>query len=185
MKDKRKILTAITVAAILVLALASLVIFNKKGGKNLVSWGSKNKNISSSSQNASEEQSAEKVPQTISQDSVLPSNLPPGVSSGNLQSVTGKQGGATVFAVADGNNFSLVLEAKLPDAPVGQNYTAWLANDSSSADLTMLGKLEKKDHLYILSFNKAGDFSAYKIVIVTLETKDDNSPEARVLEGKI
>ena len=109
--------------------------------------------------------------------------MPSGVSAYSIGPVDGQQGKATVIAVSDGKTFSLVLEAKLADPPQGQFYAAWLAKNPSDKNLLKLGRLQKDKDSYSISFNQDGDFSLYKVAIVTLETNEDGKPETKILEG--
>lgn len=113
----------------------------------------------------------------------LISNLPRGVAASSIGPVEGKSGNAKVIAVSNGKTFSLILEAQLADPSNNQFYEAWLAKNSNDDNLLKLGKLQKSDNSYSISFNQDGDFSEYKIAVVTLETIEDDRSETKILEG--
>ncbi len=121
--------------------------------------------------------------QKINSPSPLASNLPKGVVANAIGPVEGKQGKASIIAVSDGKTFNLVLEAKLADPPAGQFYEAWIGKSGSDNNLLRLGKLNKNNDSYTVSFSKDGDFSAYKVAVVTLEKNEGDKPETIILEG--
>ena len=179
MNTNNKIILGI--AVVIALAVAGVFIFSNSSlglnlfGKNGPASTAFDQSLSGNPQNESSTSSNLSVPQ----------NLPAGIKSNNLTAVNGKEGTATFVTVNDGKNFALVIEAKLPDPGVGQNYYAWLGTSLSDKNLVPMGKLQKNGDKFMLSFNQTGDYSKYKAVIVTLESNDDNIPETHVLEGTI
>jgi len=178
-KINKKIILLATAIVVVCLVAVGILVANKKGvSNNPILDRAKFQTLQSPTENSQDNISATGSAQ-------IPNNLPPGVSIVTLRAVNGKQGNASVIAVNDGKNFSLVLEATLADPSAGQNYTAWIAKSSTSADLMMLGKLEKNDGKYSISFSKTGDFTAYKLVVVTLQIDNSDKPQTRVLEGSL
>ncbi len=115
----------------------------------------------------------------------IPENLPPGVNIKKLEGESEKVGNATFVAVDNEGTLSIAIEANLNDPISGNEYFAWLAKDIGGQTFYKLGKLNKKNNKYIFSGNLEGDFSAYKRVIISSETNNDNTPELTVLEGKV
>jgi len=142
-------------------------------------------NLQNSPKQKSTNQGEDQNQQASSSSLNLAKNLPQGVNAISLKSTGNIKGDATIIAVSDGDNFSLVVEAKLPDPVQGTSYFAWLEKEKGSSDLYKVGKLQKQNTVYALSFNKSGDFSAYKFVLVSSEINDDNKAETRVLEGAL
>jgi hypothetical protein len=184
MTSKQKLPVLATLGAILILAaLAVLLFYFKKPSafSNVINKenrsGQNENQTSQPAQNFNAGQNSTPMP--------LASNLPAGVAADALPPVEGKSGSAKVIALSDGKTFSLALEAKLTDAPQGQFYTAWLAKSGDDKNPLKLDKLQKDNDVYTLSFGQDGDFSAYKIAIVSLETKDDNILETKILEGTL
>ena len=173
---KKAVLLGLSIVLILaVFAVASLV------GKNKYLGGSESANSTSKQEGAVESTSDSQSPAL---DSDLVKNLPKEVSAITLGPVTGQSGSATAVVVADGNQLALAIEANLPD--VGDKfYFAWLSRDVENKNLEALGKLEKKEGKYVLPASVNGPISNYQKFVITLETKDDNSAETVVLEGKV
>lgn|SRR3990167_4456630 len=181
MTFKQKPLILALVILVLIVVVAAIVLtFGRKSVEQKSGTGSEQSSqspINPSDQDLTTEEASSPIP--------LVSNLPSGVSASAIGAVEGKSGKANVIAVSDGKTFSLVLEAKLADSPQGQFYTAWLSKSTDDKNPFKLGKLQKDKSSYSISFNQDGDFSSYKIAIVTLETNDDNNAEIKILEGAI
>ena len=117
-------------------------------------------------------------------DGELVKNLPKEVSAIPLLAVNGQSGWATAVAVSDGSQLAVAIEASLPDAG-DKFYFAWFSKDSENNNLEALGRLEKKEGMYILPASVNGPISNYQKFVITLEINDDNKAETVVLEGQI
>ena len=177
---QRPLILALVVLVLIVIVATGIFKFGIKSSQQKSGTGpeqSGQSQTSPSDQDLTTEEVSSPIP--------LVSNLPSGVRASAIGEVEGKSGKANIIAVSDGKTFSLVLEAKLEDPPQGQFYDAWIGKSSDDKNPLKLGKLQKDNSSYSISFNKDGDFSSYKIAIVTLETVDDNNAEDRILEGTI
>ena len=77
--------------------------------------------------------------------------------------------------------------AALPDLESGTYYNGWLVRgEEGEVDYSVVnsGKLRQSKGGYLLEYSSNKDLSDYTTVWVTLETKDDDNPETRVLESE-
>src|SRR3989344_3716923 len=182
MTFKQKLVGPGLLVMVLILTVAIILLFHFKKPVDIAKSFDK---IEQAGQNQTSQSAQDSAINEAGSSIPLVSNLPSGVSASAIGPVEGKSGKANVIAVSDSKTFSLVLEAKLTDPPQGQFYVAWLAKSSGDKNLLKLGKLQKDKDSYSISFNQDGDFSSYKVAIVTLETNDDNNAEVKILEGAI
>ncbi len=177
---KKSVVFVIFILILVLIVSAAVSNFQKKSsiGRQKVTDEIQRVNQIQASQSAQNLQNEKKIFPTP-----LVSNLPSGVSANVIGSIDGKAGKATVIAVSDKGIFSLVLEAKLTDPPQGQYYVAWLGKNKDDKNLLKLGKLQKDKDSYNISFSQDGDFSAYKVAVVTLEKNEGDKPETIILEG--
>lgn len=178
----KKRTTTILLVAVLILVIVLIGFFVRDGKSSVSNLVERARKISQPKASPIANQAASGAQIEIVN---IPKDLPKGVTAVNLKLVGASAGKATVLKVSEGENFVLLVEAILPDLPSGQNYAGWLATSSSDRNPMSLGKLEKNDEKFTLSFDQNGDYSKYKVVIITSETNDDNKPETRLLEGTI
>ncbi len=100
----------------------------------------------------------------------------------SLQAVGGYGGDGTAMRMVRPNNFKLTVVANVPEPAPGKFLQAWLVRPNPPAQFSV-GKLTPKDGSFSVTLQQTRDASQYTTVWVTLESKDDNIPETRVLEG--
>lgn len=178
---KNQILGVSIVALVIFISAALLFVNKNKVGFPLFQGSDKN----SQSKEATGETSQELPDGQAVDGGNLVENLPQGVSAKNLKPPVGKTGSGTFIAVSDDKNFSLIIETKLGDLATGKNYTAWLLKNNNLSNPIKLGKLEKTQGVYSLTFSSVDDYSSYKYIVVTEEASDDNTPETKILESQL
>ena len=70
--------------------------------------------------------------------------------------------------------------ADLPDPQAGKFYEGWLVMGEK---VVSTGKFMIAKGGYLLEYESSTDYSDYNMVVVTLEQKDDKTPEVHILEG--
>lgn len=80
----------------------------------------------------------------------------------------------------ENGKFEHTVLADLPDPENGRFYEGWLVKDGKTI---LTGKMRLAKGGYLLNFSSNKDYSDYKKVVVTLEGKDDQTPEEHILEG--
>lgn len=179
MKIKKKTIVIGLLAALPAAILAIVFILNS--GKSLnVLESSKEQAINLPNEKSNDQES--EAQSTLN----IPSNLPAEVKTLNLEPVSGKSGQATIVIVEDKENGSFVVnvEANLEDLPKAQNYTSWLVKKGSS-EVIPTGNLNKMHGRYILSASIYGNLADYVTILITQETKDDNTPEVKIFEKSL
>jgi len=104
-----------------------------------------------------------------------------------LKSVGNYTGSGTATRIFANGTFIHTVNANIGDPVSGKSYEGWLVNMSLSPPFFSTGKLEKEGNSYKLNFTSNTNYSKYKNVIITEETKTnglDGVPEAHVLEGE-
>ena len=112
--------------------------------------------------------------------------IPETAEKAELKDVAG--GSASGIATREFKNgkFSHTVLADLPDPKAGEFYQGWLVKGKEGdVDFSFIstGRLRLAKGGYLLEFSSAKDYSDYKNVAVTLETKADNKMETRILDG--
>lgn len=97
-----------------------------------------------------------------------------------LRSVEGGSGfGVATREVIDGRLFYSVM-ADLPELRNGEFYEGWLVDGERKVSV---GKLVKEKGGWLLEFVGDEGLVKYDLVVITLEVRDDKTPEKEVLRG--
>jgi hypothetical protein len=107
----------------------------------------------------------------------------PALQMATLKAVGKIQGSGTATGVFANGQFLHTVTAQLPDPSKSKFYQGWLVKKTPQSEFLLTGRLVKEGNTYSLTYNQIDDASNYPGVIVTLEQKDDQKPETRVLEG--
>ena len=128
---------------------------------------------------------AETLPPTQEEELALENKvgleIPEDVEKAKLTDVTGKGALAIVSRKFTQGKYEYNLLASLPETEDGKFYQVWLSRQN---DQISVGKLEEEKGGWILNFTTGEDKADYNRVTVTRETKDDNQPEEKILEGE-
>jgi len=82
------------------------------------------------------------------------------------------------------NQFIHTITAQLPDLSDDKFYNGWLGQISGDKEnYVNTGKLEANGSDFYLEYRDSKDVSAYKHVIVSIETTEATEPTIKVLEG--
>jgi hypothetical protein len=106
--------------------------------------------------------------------------VPAGVDKIELKDVSGGNSFAVATRKFENQTFDVTVLADLPDPEAGSFYEAWIQKDNINVPL---GKLSVAKGGYLVNFTSSKDYSDYNKFIVTIEKKDDLTPETYVLEG--
>ena len=107
-------------------------------------------------------------------------NIPEDVDKVELKDLTGKGVSALATKKFANKKFESMVLADLPDPDSGKFYQAWLVKDTNYVSM---GKMRVAKGGWISEFQSSTDYSSYKKVVVSLETKFDQTPEEIILEG--
>lgn len=106
--------------------------------------------------------------------------IPDDVEKAELSDVTGGNASGIATRKYEEGTFSHTVLADLADPPAGRFYEGWLVKGEK---VISTGKFRVAKGGYLLEFKSGTDYSDYGKVVVTLEEKDDKTPETHVLEG--
>ncbi len=101
----------------------------------------------------------------------------------NLSSVGKIKGLGMAVREVSGEVFLHTILAELPDPEVGKFYEGWLVRESDKS-VVYSGRLELRKGGWMLEYVGKKDLNDHKLVVVTLESKDDQKPETHILEGR-
>lgn len=103
-----------------------------------------------------------------------------------LTAVSGRSGEALASKGFSSGVFSVNISASLGDPEPGMFYEAWLTGDTASNKYFSLGKLQKVEDKYNLTFTDTKDYPEHKEIIVSMEPNStglDAQIETRILGG--
>ncbi|HUW22296.1 MAG TPA: hypothetical protein VMW41_06560 [Candidatus Bathyarchaeia archaeon] len=127
---------------------------------------------------------AENLPVTQEEESVLERQvgveIPEAIDKVKLSDVQGEESTGIATRKFEDGIFEHTIIASLPEPKPGEFYQGWLAKDQ---DLISTGKMEEKKGGWVLDYTGNEDQSDHNQVMVTLESKADDQPEKKVLEG--
>jgi len=112
--------------------------------------------------------------------------IPEDVSKAELKDVSGGDSSGIATRKFENGVFSQTIIADLPEIKVGSFYQGWLVRGETGSEnfsQVSTGQLIFGKGGWTLNFESKKDYSDHTKVIVTLETKADNTPEKVVLEG--
>ncbi|MFC1727477.1 anti-sigma factor [Patescibacteria group bacterium] len=101
-----------------------------------------------------------------------------------LKDLSGQGRLATAYLVRTSNKLYHYVIADLPDPPEGSAYEGWLVNNDPKLSFFSTGVMEKTlSGKYELAYMAGQSYEGYNKVVITLETKVDETPEKHILEG--
>lgn len=110
----------------------------------------------------------------------------PATLSVNLEDVSGGAGSGTAFVLRKGGKLWHTVSANLPDPSTGTVYEGWLVNKTPTLAFFSTGVMQKQANgSYMLSYTSSNTYESYNDVVITLETKVDETPEEHILEGTV
>lgn len=107
--------------------------------------------------------------------------IPEDIEKTKLEDVKGGEAMGIATRKFEEDEFEHTVTASLPDPEPGKFYQGWLGKDG---ELVPSARLVKKKGGWVLSFTDQEDKTDFNRVVITLEEKDDDLPEERVLEGE-
>ena len=128
---------------------------------------------------------SESLPVTEEEESVLESQvgieIPQNIEKTKLADVSGGEASGIATRKFEEGEFKHDVIANLPEPEAGQFYQGWLVKEEEAVPT---GKMEQKKGGWVLSYTSGEDQSDYDRAVITLESKDDDQPEDKILEGK-
>ena len=131
-----------------------------------------------------------KVPETLSIEDTIESKfnlqIPDDVERAELTDVSGGSASGLATRKFDAGVFDHSILADLPDPGEGKFYEGWLVKGVQGEvgfEVVSTGKMRIAKGGYLLEFSSKTDYSQFNEVVVTLEEKDDSTPEKHILEG--
>ncbi|OGM19745.1 hypothetical protein A2686_05325 [Candidatus Woesebacteria bacterium RIFCSPHIGHO2_01_FULL_38_10] len=125
-----------------------------------------------------------KVPQTLSTEDKIEEKfnlvIPEGVDKAELKDVSGGTSSGLATRKFEKSVFEHSILADLPDPESGKFYEGWLVK---GGELISTGKLKIAKGGWMLNFSSKTNYSDYSKVVVTIEEKEDKTPEKYILEG--
>lgn len=103
-----------------------------------------------------------------------------------LFDVTGDEGYGEAYASRSHDGLSHSVYASLPGLLAGLFYEGWLVNPITNEFISTGVLTLNKAGIYTTTFSSETElYEGYDLVVVTLETRVDNTPEEHVLEGAL
>lgn len=106
--------------------------------------------------------------------------LPDDVEKLELKDVSGGNSSGIATRKFESGVYTHTVLADLPDPQAGKFYEGWLVMGEK---VISTGKFMIAKGGYLLEYESSTDYSDYAMVVVTLEQKDDKTPEVHILEG--
>ena len=106
--------------------------------------------------------------------------LPDDVDKVELSDVSGGNSSGIATRKNESGVYTHTVLADLPDPEVGKFYEGWLV---MADKVVSTGKFMIAKGGYLLEYESSTDYTDYNMVVVTLEQKDDKTPEVHILEG--
>ena len=106
--------------------------------------------------------------------------LPDDVEKLDLSDVSGGNSSGIATRKNESGVYTHTVLADLPDPQAGKFYEGWLVMGEK---VVSTGKFMIAKGGYLLEYESSTDYSDYNMVVVTLEQKDDKTPEVHILEG--
>ena len=107
--------------------------------------------------------------------------IPDNVEKAQLKDVTGGTAEGIATRSFENGEFIHTVLVDLPDPVAGTFYEGWLVKADDTFFST--GALRIAKGGYLLEFDSSTDYSDYNKVVITLEKKNDKTPEKHILEG--
>lgn len=107
--------------------------------------------------------------------------------SAKLKDVTGGDGNGTGYVLRTEQGLMHLVNARLPKPAEGSVYEGWLVDTSKTpVSFFSTGKLEELGvNLYMLEYKTSNPYEGYDFIVITEETKLDETPETHILEGVV
>ena len=110
--------------------------------------------------------------------------IPVGAVKSELKDITGGEGRALVVKETVGNITKISILADLPELGGGEVYQAWLVDTQDGKEtLISLGRLTLAKGGFVIEVEKTSLPEGANKIVVSKETKFDQTIETRVLEG--
>jgi len=129
-------------------------------------------------------------PQTLSVETTLEdkfnTQIPDDVEKAELKDVVGGTGSAVATRKFENNTFTHSVLADLPDPESGKFYQAWLVKGNLGEEgyaQVSTGRVVMGKGGWKVDYKSQADLSENNKVVISLETRDDNTIETKVLEG--
>ncbi len=106
--------------------------------------------------------------------------LPDDVEKLDLSDVSGGNSSGIATRKNESGVYTHTVLADLPDPQAGKFYEGWLVMGEK---VVSTGKFMIAKGGYLLEYESSTDYTDYNMVVVTLEQKDDKTPEVHILEG--
>lgn len=99
--------------------------------------------------------------------------------------VSGGDSSGKAYVLRNEDGLKHYVEADLPAPEEGNVYEGWLVTKEPSLDFFSTGVMIVKNGMYVLEYESEMSYEGYDEVVITLETKVDEIPEAHILEGMV
>jgi len=107
----------------------------------------------------------------------------PDVLMAELQDVSGGTSTGTAYILRENGKLTHHVMATLPKPEAGTFYEGWLVQKSPLKFFSTGEMVMGEDGTYSLEYMSDQEYPTYDLVVITLETTRDDTPEEHILEG--
>lgn len=105
---------------------------------------------------------------------------------GVLNDVTGGTSGGVGYVLRSDDMLSHAVTADLPELEGDTFYEGWLVQQEPQLAFISTGEMEQQeDGTFSLTYTDENLYEGYNVVVITLETVRDETPEEHIIEGTV